>query len=429
VKDRISLAGGGALRGVMRVPGDKSISHRALIFNGLAEGEAFIEGLLDAEDVHATAACLRALGVSIEGAHIRGVNGKFSAPVAPLDCGNSGTTIRLLMGALAGQKFRSELTGDASLRARPMARVADPLATMGVQFEGHSSTPPIVIQGATPSNIQYCSPVASAQVKTALMLAAIQGRGTLRYEEPACSRDHTERMFTAMGIEFERTVTAGGAHRLTLKGPQTLQACSLEVPGDISSAAFFIVAATILPGSDLLIENVGINPTRTGVLDVLRRMGATIEETNRRTVSGEPVADLRVQSADLVATTIEGNEIPRLVDELPVLGVAAAEAHGKTCVRDAKELRVKESDRIACTAEILRGRGVDVSTVEDGFDVQGRPGSPGKAFTIAAQGDHRIAMAAVIAALRCEGTSTIRGSESMQTSFPQFMGILEKLRV
>jgi 3-phosphoshikimate 1-carboxyvinyltransferase len=334
----------------------------------------------------------------------------------------------LLLGALSGQQFKSVLTGDDSLCKRPMLRVTQPLGEMGARFEGSGARPPIVINGGQTNNISFKSPVASAQVKTAMMLAAIQADGTLFFEEPACSRDHTERMFRAMGIQFEEEFLECGAHQITMNGPQTLQARSLEVPGDISSAAFFIVAASIVPGSDIVIENVGLNPTRNGLISVLQRMGANIEVVHERTVSGEPVGDLHVRSAALRGTTIDGDEIPKLVDELPILAVAAGQADGDTRVRDAQELRVKESDRIESTVAILNGMGVDVDERPDGFDIRGKPNAVGRAFEIRAQGDHRIAMAALIAALRCDGITTVYGASSIQTSYPAFIETLEQLR-
>jgi 3-phosphoshikimate 1-carboxyvinyltransferase len=261
-----------------------------------------------------------------------------------------------------------------------------------------------------------------------MMLAAIQAEGTLFFEEPACSRDHTERMFRAMGIEFEEEFLECGAHQITMGGPQSLQSRSFEVPGDISSAAFFIVAASIVPDSHIAIENVGLNPTRNGVISVLQRMGANIEIVSERMVSGEPVADLHVRSAPLRGTTIGGDEIPRLVDELPVLAIAAAHADGETRVRDAQELRVKESDRIESTVAILNGMGVDVDPRPDGFDIRGKPNTVCRAFEIRAHGDHRIAMCALIGALRCEGVSTVYGASSIQTSYPAFIETLDQLR-
>jgi len=410
------------------VPGDKSISHRALIFHALADGNATIEGLLESEDVRSTAACLKALGVQYEGGRIEGRNGQLHAPADVLDCGNSGTTIRLLMGLLAGQPITAKLTGDASLRSRPMQRVTDPLSRMGVEFIGDSLRPPIQMKGGGTRNIRYRSSVASAQVKTALMLAAVQSEGTLEFEEPSASRDHTERMFRAMGVEFVDEIAEDGTHRIVLAGPQRLHAQCIDVPGDVSSAAFFLVGASILPGSDLTIRNVGVNPTRSGVVQALKRMGANIEEVGLREVSGEPVADLRVQKAALTSTVIEGAEIPLLVDELPVLAVAAAHAEGTTIVRNAGELRVKESDRIEATANIIRSMGADIEVRADGFSVHGRPRANYRNFEISAEGDHRIAMASCIAALATSGVTTVHGAESIRTSFPEFLPSLEALR-
>jgi len=419
------MAPRGALKGSIRVPGDKSISHRSLLFNAFAQGEARVEGLLRGLDVQATWGCLKALGVEIcdEGdvVVIRGVGGHFRESHSVLDCGNSGTTFRLLCGLLAGQPIFSVLTGDKHLKKRPMKRVTGPLEAMGARFWGreNASLPPIAIHGGQLRACDYSSPIASAQVKTAILLATLQAEGEAVFREPHRSRDHSERMLRAMGADIQEM--ADGA--LTIRGGQTLAACDVVVPGDISSAAFFLVAASIVPGSDLCIEGVGLNPTRTGILDALWSMGADISVENQREVSGEPIGNLRVRYTELKGTQIEGELIPRLVDELPVLAVAAACADGETIIRDAAELRVKESDRIAATAAGLRVNGIDVEETPDGMIIQGGRLQGGH---VSSAGDHRIAMAFGIAAL-AGGASRIDDVENVKTSFPNFRALLSEV--
>jgi 3-phosphoshikimate 1-carboxyvinyltransferase len=430
MNDPLRVAPGGPLSGQFKVQGDKSISHRALIFNGFAQGSARIEGLLQAEDVAATARCMAALGAAIDGVQITGCAGCLREPPHVLDCGNSGTTMRLLLGLLSGQDLSATLTGDASLQGRPMARVTAPLSAMGARFSGADggTRAPITVTGSTLTNGPYRSPVASAQVKTALMLAAMQGQGTLEFEEPVCSRDHTERLLTAMGVRFDRTHHEDGRHAITLTGPQVPTATDVIVPGDISSAAFFIVAASIVPGSDITITDVGLNPTRTGAIAVLRRMGAALQISNERVVSGEPIGDIRVQATSLAATEIGGAEIPRLIDELPVLAVAAALADGETRIRDAAELRVKESDRIAATVRLLQAMGVDAEEQPDGMIIRGTAGASLAPAEVAADGDHRIAMAAAVAGLCGRGETVVNGTTCIATSFPAFPRLIEQLR-
>ena len=393
----------------------------------MAWGTSKGSGLLESEDLQATRRCLQALGVTVDQDRIIGNRGRLYSPNRELDCGNSGTTARLLMGALAGQELTATLTGDNSLQRRPMSRVTSPLRSLGARFSGGIECLPVTIHGGHITNQRWVSSVASAQVKTAMMLAAIQGEGMLIYEEPHPSRDHTERMMRAMGIQVEETHHPDGRHEVRVSGGQRLEATDVNVPGDISSAAFFMVAATIVEGSDLIIEHVGLNPSRCGVLDVLLRMGANIEQLDLREISGEPVADLRIQASGLVGTKIGGAEIPRLVDELPVLAVAAAHADGVTEVGDAAELKVKESDRIQGSVRIVEGMGVHVETKADGFVVHGRGTTEMKGFSIDATGDHRIAMAAVVAGLSTKGETVIRGAESISSSFPHFMTLLEDI--
>ena len=423
---KVTIEGSGPLRGEITVPGDKSISHRALIFGALAEGETEISGFLAGEDCLSTVDCLRKLGVSIavqeSDVCVAGV-GLYGLrePAAILDCGNSGTTARLLLGVLAGQPFYTVLTGDGSLRQRPMSRVAEPLRRMGAAIWGRSQGKllPLSVQGGGLSALDYVSPLASAQVKSAVLLAGLYAAGTTSVREPEKSRDHSERMLAAFGATLE---VEGNLVRL--QGQPRLQAQAVRVPGDISSAAFFLVAASIMPGSDLIVRNVGVNPTRTGVLDVLREMGASLELFNERLESGEPVADIRVQAADLRGVEIGGEIIPRLIDELPILAVAAMFAAGETYVRDAAELRVKETDRIAAVAEEFGKLGAAITPLADGFVVTG--GQPLLAATTDSRGDHRIAMALCIAALAGKVRLTIDAAESVAVSFPGFWQALQQ---
>ena len=407
------------------MPGDKSISHRALLFNAMACGTASLEGILDSLDVKATLRCIQRMGVDASMTGVVGRSGVFVAPKAALDCGNSGTTARLLLGILAGQGFSSRIIGDASLSTRPMRRVTMLLARMGAQFSESGDGLPLDVQGGALTAVEHSLSVASAQVKTALLLAGLQAKGTTVVREPAVSRDHTERMFEAMGVEVQREQQADGVHVLSMTGGQALRPFSGRVPGDISSAAFFIVAATVVPNSDLVVEGVGLNETRSGVIDVLRRMGADIRTEDRWMEGGEPVGTLRIRHSALKATSIDGAEIPRLIDELPIIGVAAAFADGVTVVRDAQELRVKESDRCASTVRLCRSMGANAVERHDGFSVEGRKGRHADGFVFKSALDHRMAMAAVIAGLHAERSSTVVGTESISSSFPTFHALLE----
>ena len=423
---KVTIEGSGPLCGEITVPGDKSISHRALILGALAEGETEISGFLAGEDCLSTVDCLRKLGVciAVQESDVRvagvGLYG-LREPAAILDCGNSGTTARLLLGVLAGQPFYTVLTGDGSLRQRPMSRVAEPLRRMGAAIWGRSQGKllPLSVQGGGLSALDYLSPLASAQVKSAVLLAGLYAEGTTSVREPEKSRDHSERMLAAFGATLE---VAGNLVRL--QGQPRLQAQAVRVPGDISSAAFFLVAASIMPGSDLIVRNVGVNPTRTGVLDVLREMGAALELFNERLESGEPVADIRVQAADLRGVEIGGGIIPRLIDELPILAVAAMFAGGETYVRDAAELRVKETDRIAAVAEEFGKLGAAITPLADGFVVTG--GRPLQAARTDSRGDHRIAMALCIAAMAGKVRLTMDAAESVAISFPGFWQALHQ---
>lgn len=414
------VGAGGSLEGRLRVPGDKSISHRAVMLAAIAQGESRIAGCLEAEDVVATMNAFRALGVRIEGpregrvtVHGVGLRG-LRAPERALDCGNSGTAMRLLAGVLAAQPFDSELTGDESLRRRPMRRVAEPLARMGARIEtAADGCPPLRIRGgARLRGIRYSMPVASAQVKSALLLAGLYAEGRTCVSEPAPTRDHTERMLSGFGWPTERE-----GDTVCVQGGAVLHATDIEVPGDLSSAAFFLVGASIAEGSDLVLEHVGVNPTRTGALEILRRMGADIRLLNERTAGGEPVADIRVRGARLRGIEVPAELVPLAIDEFPVLFVAAANAQGETVVRGAAELRVKESDRIAAMAEGLAALGVAVETAPDGMRVRG--GAYGGA-RVRSHGDHRVAMAFAIAALRAGGPITIEDCANVATSFPGF---------
>lgn len=420
------VAPGGTLKGRLRVPGDKSISHRAVMLGSLAEGETNVSGLLQGEDVLATLGAFRTMGVkatgpdngklTIEGV---GMNG-LQSPAAPLDMGNSGTAMRLMAGILAGQKFDSELMGDASLSKRPMNRVAQPLREMGARIDAREQgQPPLKINGgANLKGIRYQLPVASAQVKSALLLAGLYADGETAVIEPAPTRDHTERMLQGFGY---KVVKDGAESRLA--GGGKLTACNIDVPTDISSAAFFMVGASIAPGSDLLLQHVGINPTRIGVLHILQAMGGDITIENERIVGGEPVADLRVRSAPLKGIHIPEDQVPLAIDEFPVLFVAAAFAAGTTVLTGARELRVKESDRIAVMAEGLKRLGVTVQETEDGIIIEGGNINGGE---VDSHDDHRIAMAFAIAGLRARGAITVRDCHNVNTSFPDFVALAQQ---
>ena len=422
VRDELEITPGGGLRGRLRMPGDKSISHRALIFNGLARGSSRVTGLLDALDVQATARCMQALGVRIEHGVVHGTSHALSEPSGVLDCGNSGTGMRLLAGLLAGQDLHAVLTGDDSLVERPMGRVAVPLREMGARVDGREGgkKPPLALRGGGLHGITWDNPIASAQVKSCLLLANLGATGLLRYREPHLSRDHSERMLGAMGMDFVRDdgwlVVAGG---------QQLEARDVDVPGDISSAAFFLVAASIAPGSELLLEHVGLNPTRTGILDALDAMGADVTVEDPREVSGEPVGDLLVRHAELRGARIDGALIPRLIDEIPVLAVAAACADGETVFADAAELRVKETDRAATTVALLKALDGRADERPDGLVVEGGPLTGGH---VHAEGDHRIAMAGCVAGLVARGPVTVYEAANVATSFPTFLPLLSSVR-
>lgn len=430
--DRIFRAApAGPLQGTIRVPGDKSISHRAIMLGAIAEGTTTVDGFLEGEDNLATLRAFRALGVTIsepKGGHlaIRGVGlGGLQAPARELDMGNSGTAMRLMMGLLAGQEFDATLVGDDSLSRRPMERVAKPLREMGAQIATrHGGRPPVRIEGGHPLQaIHYELPVVSAQVKSAVLLAGLYADGLTTVRESGVSRDHTERMLEAFGVKVHRDDGRVGVAR-----PTALKGCHIEVPGDISSAAFFLVAASICPGSELLIERVGINPTRTGILDILRRMGADITLENPRTLGAEPVADLRVRSARLKGIDIPLELVPLAIDEFPVLFVAAACAEGTTRLRGAEELRVKETDRIQAMADGLSALGIANTVLPDGIDIAGNDAETAlQGGVVDSKGDHRIAMSFAVAALRAAGAVEIHDCQNVATSFPTFVQLAQSV--
>lgn len=418
-----------ALRGEIAVPGDKSISHRSIMLGSIARGVTTVSGFLRGEDNIATLDAFRAMGVQIhdDGETLRiegnGLHGLTEAEDV-IDCGNSGTSIRLLTGLMAAQRFYTVLTGDRYLRRRPMRRVVEPLSRMGACIHGRDNgeKAPLAIVGRPLTGITHDSPVASAQVKSALMLAGLYADGATRITEPHLSRDHSERMFRHFGARLE-TDAAG----VTVYGGHELDGRDIVVPGDISSAAFFLVAALIVPGSELLIRGVGVNPTRTGILDILAAMGGSIELLDQREVSGEPVADLLVRSSALKGIEIGGDVVPRAIDEFPVICVAAALAEGTTVIRDARELRVKETDRIAAMASNLRAAGATITETADGMIVEGTGRLNG--VTVESFGDHRIAMSMLVAGLAASGAVTVSDTECIATSFPTFTTLLDRVAV
>jgi 3-phosphoshikimate 1-carboxyvinyltransferase len=401
--------------GAARVPGDKSVSHRALMLAALAPGTSSIRGIGDGADVCSTAGCLRDLGVRLarsdDGCSVES-DGILRKPEQPLDAGNSGTTMRLLAGILAGQPFASSLTGDASLSARPMARVIEPLQQMGARILSSGDKAPLTIEGGSLRGIAYTSQIASAQVKSCVLLAGLFAEGTVSLSEPYLSRDHTERMFKAAGIEID-----ADDRTISLRGDQRPRALDLTVPGDISSAAF-LFAMAVLTGGNVTVDGVGINPTRVGFLDVLERMGATVTIAEERLEAGEPVAEVSVCGPVTEPVQIEGAEIPRLVDELPLVVLLATQAPGRSIIRGAAELRVKESDRVSSVARQLNAMGAKVTPLADGFEIQG--GTRLRGTTVSSGGDHRLAMMLSAAGCIARGETTIEGAEAATVSFPGF---------
>ena len=421
---------GGPLTGSITVPGDKSISHRSLMLGAIAQGTTRIKGLLLGEDPRSTAACFSAMGAKVSGLEdewvtVEGTGGSLQEPDDVLDAGNSGTTLRLMLGLLASQpgKFFA-VTGDGSLRSRPMKRVIAPLTQMGASISGKAKNTlaPLGVQGQQLNPFHYHSPIASAQVKSCLLLAGLAVNGDTTVTEPSLSRDHSERMLKAFGASLSINKDTNS---VTLHGPAQLQGQTVIVPGDISSAAFWLVAAAITPGSNLLVENVGVNPTRTGVLDALKAMNADITWENQRDATGEPVADLRVRHSQLKGATIGGDLIPRLIDEIPILAVAALFAEGTTQMTDAAELRVKESDRLAVTASELTKLGGKIVEHPEGLEITGM-GAEAQltSATLDSYTDHRIAMSLAIAATRASGITTIHRAEAAAVSYPTFFDTL-----
>jgi 3-phosphoshikimate 1-carboxyvinyltransferase len=431
----IAVSARGPLTGTVVVPGDKSISHRALMLSALAVGESRITGLLEGEDVLATAAALRAMGATITRIEddtwiVHGVGvGSLLQPAGALDMGNSGTSTRLLMGLVASHAITATFTGDASLSQRPMTRVIDPLSRFGADITASpGGRLPLMVRGIVPAvPITYTLPVASAQVKSAVLLAGLNTPGITRVIEPVATRDHSERMLKGFGADITVEQTPEG-RLISLHGQAELAPQTITVPGDPSSAAFWAVAASIVPGSDVLIANVGMNPTRTGLFAALRAMGADITEENPRTVGGEPVADLRVRHADLRAIDVPPDLTPSMIDEYPVLFVAAALAEGRTVARGAHELRVKESDRIATMAVALAACGVPVEEFEDGLAITGTGGDPIRGDAqVASKLDHRIAMSMTVAGLAARAPVTIDDIAPVATSYPAFFDTLDAL--
>lgn len=416
-----------SLRGELTVPGDKSISHRAVMFGALAQGMTEVHHFLKGADCLSTIDCFRRLGIRIEETDDvllidgKGLDGLVS-PTDILDAGNSGTTTRLLAGILAAQPFSSTLTGDASLQKRPMKRIVDPLTQMGASLTSinENGCVPLRIAGRPLHGIHYISSVASAQVKSAVLLAGLYAEGETSVTEPFVSRDHTELMLGSFGAQIAASGTT-----VTIQPRPALSGQCISVPGDISSAAYFIAAALLVPNSEVLIRNVGINPTRDGILKAAQAMGGNIQLLNRRTAGGEPVADLLVTASSLHGITIEGSMIPGLIDELPVIAVMAAAAQGTTVIRDAAELKVKESDRIAVMVKNLSAMGADITGTDDGMIIRGGPALCGA--QIDAFEDHRIAMSFAVAALFADGETEIRGSDCVQISYPGFYEDLQSL--
>lgn len=425
----------GALKGSVRVPGDKSISHRALMIGALAVGESVIDGLLEGEDVLSTAAALQALGAELEREapgrwRVHGVGvGGLSEPAGVLDLGNAGTAARLLMGVVASHPFTSFFTGDASLRARPMGRVAAPLESMGAQIVPRSGCRlPLAVLGAeSPLPISYRLPVPSAQVKSAILLAGLNAPGETTVIEAHPSRDHTERMLRHFGAVLSERNEADGAHAISLVGQPELSGCAVSVPGDFSSAAFALAAALLVPESAVTIENVGLNPLRTGLIETLVEMGGAVEIVNRREHAGEPVGDIRVRASALEGVEVPAERAPRMIDEYPILAVLAACGRGRTVMHGLAELRVKESDRLAGMARGLAAAGVSVTEQEDALIVEGCAGPPPGGATIPTRLDHRIAMAFLVLGMVAERPVAIDDGAPINTSFPGFVSLMIKL--
>jgi 3-phosphoshikimate 1-carboxyvinyltransferase len=424
----LPTARSGPLRGKTSVPGDKSISHRALLLGALANGTTQVSGYLPSGDCRATLDCIQALGVEVEthestslSVHGLGLNG-LRPPGAPLDCARSGTTMRLIAGIMAGQAFTSELIGDPQLLRRPMRRIVDPLRHMGAAIEDTGGYAPLTIHSAALHGCTHSLRIASAQVKSAILLAGLWADGPTTVHQPGPARDHTERMLNAMGADIQVTGLT-----VRLLPAQELSPLTLNIPGDISSAAFVLVPAVLVPDSELTIQNVGTNPTRTGLLDVLHSMGADIVLHNQREIGNEPVADITVRAGQLRGVEVGGDTVVRMIDEFPVLAVAASQAQGTTTVRDAQELRVKETDRIAAVASELRKMGADISPLPDGFVINGP--TPLSGAAVNSHGDHRLAMALTVAGLIAAGETHIQDADCIGDSFPGFEALLAQIQV
>ncbi len=414
------------LKGRIKIPGDKSISHRAVMFGSIAKGDTKITGFLTGDDCMSTIACFKKLGIDIDVnkdtvvVHGKGLRG-LSAPKEALDVGNSGTTIRLISGILAAQPFDCVLNGDASIRKRPMKRIIDPLLQMGADIESENEGyAPLTVHGRKLKAIEYTMPVASAQVKSSILLASLFAEGTTVINEPVASRNHTEIMLNYFGADIKNN---NGV--ITSSPVEELYGEDIDVPGDISSAAFFMAAGLIVPDSHIIIENVGINPTRTGIIDAFKAMGGYVEIINERSSGGEPVADIEVKTSRLRAITLEGDIIPRMIDEIPVFAVAALCAEGTTVVKDAEELKVKESNRIATMSEELGKLGVVIKETDDGMIIEG--GQKIRAGRVYSHLDHRVAMSCAVAALTADGATTITDADCVAISFPDFYEKLESL--
>ncbi|MEM7009017.1 MAG: 3-phosphoshikimate 1-carboxyvinyltransferase [Thermodesulfobacteriota bacterium] len=415
-------------KGEITPPGDKSISHRSLMLGSLGDGISVVKDFLISDDTLSTANAMRALGISINinGTDVqidgRGAHG-LSEPKEIIDCGNSGTTTRLLTGLLSGQNFTSTLTGDQYLQKRPMKRVVDPLTKMGARITGNEdgNKLPLTITGTKLTGISYELPVASAQVKSAILLAGMYADGETEVIEPEASRDHTERMLSYLGVPIEKS-----GNTIKISRISNISSAEIIVPSDISSAAFFMVAALITPGSDILIKNVGINPLRTGIVEILKAMGGNVSIENERDLNGEPVGDIVARSSELHGTRIGGDLIPKAIDELPLISVAAAFAQGETVINDAAELRVKETDRIHAMASELGKLGVEVEEYDDGMSIKGTDSLTGA--TCRSWGDHRIAMSIAIAATRAKGETQIDDADCVSVSYPGFFDVIDELR-
>lgn len=413
------------LRGEITIPSDKSVSHRAVMFSSIAEGECIIKNFSEGKDCHSTLNLFKNLGVEItflDNKTLKVIsNGKLNSPKTDLDCGNSGTTVRLCSGILAGQNFNSRLIGDESLSKRPMKRIIEPLSLMGAEIISNANKLPLIIKGCKLKGIEYKSKIASAQVKSCILLAGLNAEGQTIFEEPYLSRNHTEKLFSYLGADIETK------DNIIKINPSKLQAKDIDVIGDISSAAFFIVAALIIEGSDIIIKNVGLNPTRTGIIDVVKRMGGNIQILNQRLQSGEEVADLRVQyTENLKAAEISGEDIPRLIDEIPIIAILASQCEGSTVIKDAGDLRNKESDRISCLCDELKKIGFNVEELSDGMIINGKTNIKGGS-ELECYHDHRLAMSFYVAGLIAKNEILINGFEWTNISFPDFEKLFAQL--